>query len=367
MYALPGSGLPESGEVCVVDHANGDISDCSDVTINDSAGGECSVMIYEGNEPGRRDIPINCYQTIELNACTEDCGTPSCYEWKIDPPSAIGSAIITNPDGSALYTSGCDCYNLTQETIVVVDNCNGFVSDSINISVGSVLVNVYDGYGFPGNNGVPIKVGITNNDQKIKGLQLELKDDCDYLTCTGCQADPDRAPQFMCAAMEQASGACRVVFVSTNPTAFIQEGDGPAFSVSYDIKENLPQTACCEINPENIMVADTFGDPLSVCSEPGQICPVLCGDLYPRDCLPEQPNCGDGKINIFDILEEVDIVLGVVQPSDCQRAMADVPTGTPPYCSDPDNEIDIFDVLVIIDKALGKANCCDYYYLGIIY
>ena len=32
-----------------------------------------------------------------------------------------------------------------------------------------------------------------------------------------------------------------------------------------------------------------------------------------------------------------------------------------------DHDIDILDALVIIDRALGKANCCDYCYFGEIF
>ena len=46
---------------------------------------------------------------------------------------------------------------------------------------------------------------------------------------------------------------------------------------------------------------------------------------------------------------------------------AEVPTGTPPQCHDPDGEIDIFDVMVIINLALDSQDCCSYYYKGVIY
>ena len=68
-----------------------------------------------------------------------------------------------------------------------------------------------------------------------------------------------------------------------------------------------------------------------------------------------------------DILEEIDLALGILIPSDCQAGRADVPVGTPPYCSTPDDVINVLDVLVIIDMALGKSNCCDYYFLGKMY
>ena len=77
--------------------------------------------------------------------------------------------------------------------------------------------------------------------------------------------------------------------------------------------------------------------------------------MYPGE------SCGDGVVNIFDILEVIDIVLNIGEHSDCQLNQADVPTSTPPDCLDPDSDINIFDVLVIIDKALDKPNCCDAY------
>ena len=59
------------------------------------------------------------------------------------------------------------------------------------------------------------------------------------------------------------------------------------------------------------------------------------------------------------ILEAVDFVLGNEEPSDCQLARGDVPVGTPPFCIEPDKQVDIFDLLVMIDMATGKPNCCD--------
>ena len=77
----------------------------------------------------------------------------------------------------------------------------------------------------------------------------------------------------------------------------------------------------------------------------------------------------------YMLLEAIDIILGLQIPTDCQLGNGDVPNGMPPYCGNPpgtpncegDGDIDIFDVLVMIDKALGKANCCDYCLFGNIY
>jgi hypothetical protein len=78
------------------------------------------------------------------------------------------------------------------------------------------------------------------------------------------------------------------------------------------------------------------------------------GDVWPPD------TCGDGVIDIFDVLTEVDFAIEKKIPTDCQAAKGNVPTGTPPDCTASDNEINIFDIMTMIDKALGRSNCIDY-------
>jgi hypothetical protein len=108
------------------------------------------------------------------------------------------------------------------------------------------------------------------------------------------------------------------------------------------------------------------------------VCFKTCGDIYPQDCVGgicADTDCGDGIVDILDILEGLDIVVGLQVPTSCQTGNGDVPNGVPPYCGNPpgtpncegDGEINIFDVLVMIDKALGKMNCCDYCLFGEIY
>ena len=195
-------------------------------------------------------------------------------------------------------------------------------------------------------------------------------DEDNLLVCTGCAPDPERAPEFVCSANDLGD-KCRIILVSMNPSGMIEEGSGPIAIIDYDVSPLAPSDGCIDITPTDSAVSDRFGDALCACEVTGEICFITCGDVYPRECvLPGEPcsvNCGNGVVDIFDILEEIDFVLGMVEPSDCQVTHADIPTGTPPYCTDPDEGIDIFDVLVIIDMALGKSNCCDYYCLGTIY
>ena len=100
-----------------------------------------------------------------------------------------------------------------------------------------------------------------------------------------------------------------------------------------------------------------------------------CGDIYPQDCLGgscAETNCGDGVIDMFDFLEMDDIIQGLQTATACQISKGDVPNGVPPNCGNPsgtpncesNGDIDIFDTLVIIDKAAGRINCCDYCLCG---
>jgi hypothetical protein len=92
-----------------------------------------------------------------------------------------------------------------------------------------------------------------------------------------------------------------------------------------------------------------------------------CGDIYPPEVTPGGGDCGDGVVDLFDFLESLDIILGKTGNA-CQMRHGDVPNGEPTYCGNPagvtncetDGDIDIFDTTVVINKASGKQNCCDY-------
>jgi hypothetical protein len=335
------------------------------------------VIIYEGENPGRRNLPLQCDETLELCACS-DCPDP-CLEWSIEPPSTIGSTIVTHPDGTATYTAGCDCNKLIEETIVVVDVCNDSLSDSITVTVGALELEVHDAYSRPGFQGVEIGVSLSNAGSSVRAMQMNVVDECDMLTCTACVADPERATEFICSASEQPDGKCAIVLYSTDPAALITQGNGPVFSVLYDVHDDVPNTVCCGVTIDNINAADMFHEALSACVSDGEMCFLTCGDIYPQDCVGGDCTgttfCGDGVINLFDILEAIDIILGLEEYTECQFMRGDVPNGMPPYCGNPpgdpnclsDGDIDILDVLVIIDRALGKPNCCDYCYFGEIF
>jgi len=200
----------------------------------------------------------------------------------------------------------------------------------------------------------------------------------DNLVCTSCVVDEDRTPEYICSANEQADGCCKVTLFSTEPDDLIQRGSGSVATIKYDVLDKKTSKDCIALIPVNSKVADQFNEPLCAVPKAGEICFMICGDVYPQDCY-ECESCGDGRVDLFDILEEIDIILSLQTASLCQKMCGhgNVPLGMPPYCGNPagvnppncecDQKIDVFDALVIIDKALSKLNCCDYCMFGKIY
>jgi hypothetical protein len=276
---------------------------------------------------------------------------------------------------TGLLTIGPDCTGLdapVELLITTTDPCNFDISDSVSVFIGEVILAVEGSSVSPADERVVVTVTMSNPNHKVKGMEVDLADEDNCLACTGCTPDSDRAMDYICSASEQADGSCKVVLASFDPAGMIEEGDGAIFTVDYAMSDCAD---CAAVYAGSIVnVADRFGDSLCVCFEEGEICEYACGDVYPRECLPNDPECGDGESNIFDILEEIDFALGIIDPSECQALGADVPTGTPPYCGcigdevcQTDGVIDIFDLLVIINKALAITNCCEYCIDGQIY
>jgi hypothetical protein len=229
----------------------------------------------------------------------------------------------------------------------------------------------------PGDSSVQVPVSMKNPSDKVLAIETVLLDEGNSsLTCDSCTPDPNRAPDFECFAEEQGDGSCKIIMVDVDKAALIAEAGvyETVFTVQYHVSQCSdltsqvtktvpppcdPPEGCIEVGIalEDTIVVDESETGLEpICVEPPvEICFSSCGDVYPAK------DCGDGEVNIFDILEEIDIVLGITEPSACQAEQANVPTSLPPECVDPDDDINLFDVLVIIDKALDNPNCCDAY------
>ncbi len=396
----------ETCQVCAIDTANTDnqgtaVSCCLAIEIQ--PGETCAGEIYLGgdadfcaencldptpvddppyNRPGRRGLALTCGDIVDFCAC-DNCSeeNPTDLNWVVECTKDDVATIETTSACTARLTVDGTCVfqaDLVDCTVTVADSNNNW-EDSVAIQVGKIIVDIGETTVTPDTDSVNVEISLTNQDHTVRALDITI-DECaqgeDNLVCTECFADPDRALGFTCTASEQPDGSCRLVLYSA--VGVIAEGSGPIATVQYDVVDPDNCDPCVCLDATQVIAADQFGEDLCACTDTGEVCFNVCGDIFPQDCLNPAPDCkpcGDGEVDLFDILEAVDIILGVQTPTDCQIANGDVPNGMPPYCGNPsgdtncetDDEITIFDLLVIIDMALGRPNCCDYCTTGAIY
>ncbi len=371
--ACAGTKIP--GCVCGIEIARG--RTCPGEEIDDPA--------Y--NRPGRRGLAATCGDVIDFTVCSDcDPFDQNCVVWDIDPNLA-GSTITQLDDCCWRMDVGDICDGLEKivtSVVTVTDTCEGGY-DSVEIDIGKVIVDIGDTNMQPNSESGLVDLNLINPEHSIRAMVTDICECAggeDNLVCTQCMVDSDRALDFSCSANEQPDGCCRIVLYSTDPSAIITQGRGTVAQIAYSAGPELDtcgEDACIDLCPVDSKVSDQYNEDLCVCESPGEVCFRTCGDIYPQDCIGGTcgaPNCcGDGIVDLFDILEAVDIILNLQTATACQIGNGDVPNGIPPYCGNPsgtpncesDSDIDIFDVLVIIDKALGKMNCCDYCLFGEIF
>ena len=358
------------------------------------AAAACKLKIYRGgtceraeeiidpayNRPGRRGLALTCCEEVTFCLCSNCNPEIDCPVWTfevVEGDTSITLVTVENPDGSWTLHAPCPCPDtLTTIEVCVTDPPSGIVvPDCVYVQVGRVLLDIGETNAHPDTASIDVAVSLINPDHYVKALEFTIQecgnDAPDNLACYECDADEDRAPNFFCSAVEQLDGTCKVTMWTTE-NSLIARGSGPILSVKFNVGEGYTSKDCICLEPANIKTVDQFNESLCGGVKTGEVCFYICGDIYPQDCY-QCASCGDGVVDLFDILEEIDIILGLQPASACQMLHGNVPPGMPPYCGTPSGEtncdtgleeIDIFDAVVIIDKALGKMNCCDYCFFG---
>ena len=317
---------------------------------------------YDECEPTDRTTGFDCILHELENGC---CRILLFSEEEMFIEEGEGPVFTLKYDVSGGAPSG-ECRNLHPEGVVVADEYNLPIETTLvggefcfQCTSSDVTLTVGDAIAAPGETDVPVEVSLENLNDKSLGVQVDVCDEGDYLTCTGCEAEPTRAAFYKCSTNEREDGCCRVILV-TDGGILIDEGTGTILTISYDVSEDAPG-GCKDLTLVNAKVSDEVEDPLPLCElEPGEFCFALCGDINPSE---DPTNCGNFVVDIFDVLDEIDITLGIIAlPTECQWYKGDVPNGLPlpegTGCREPNGEIDIFDILVIIDVVLERPNCC---------
>lgn len=160
---------------------------------------------------------------------------------------------------------------------------------SLPLSQATVTLTVGNGSGLPGSSGNPVEVSLDNPGEKVGGVQMDICDVDDYLSCGECETT-GRTSDFDCFANE-INGCCRVVLFSKIPGGLIGAGTGPIFTLDYEVSGGAPGGECRDLNPEGVMVLGENTQRLDATSVPGEFCFLsdVDGDGIPDDV----DNCPD--------------------------------------------------------------------------
>ena len=101
------------------------------------------------------------------------------------------------------------------------------------MSQAQITLAVGDANAVPGEIDVPVEVELINLNDKVVGVQIDVCDVDNYLSCTACETT-ERTSGFNCAINEIEAGCCRVLLFSTG-RSFVEEGTGPVFTINYNM------------------------------------------------------------------------------------------------------------------------------------
>ncbi len=123
--------------------------------------------------------------------------------------------------------------------------------------------------GYRGSHQNLIDVSLDNSNQRIRGIQVAICDEDNFLSCTGC-AVADRVSGFTCASNENKEGCFEVLLFSFSN--IIEPGRGRIFSFTCDVAEDAPGKECRKLTPGKIEVADENKQSLAVSVNSAEFC-----------------------------------------------------------------------------------------------
>lgn len=143
----------------------------------------------------------------------------------------------------------------------------------------NIIVDIGNGSGKAGAQSSSINLVLDNPSDIVKGVQVIICDEGNYLAATSCMAT-GRASDFLCTLNECRTDAksveCRrypgcANVVLYGPGEIIDTGSGPVAVINFDVSENAP-SGCVTLNPQKAIVSDQDRKPLSAGAERGQFC-----------------------------------------------------------------------------------------------
>jgi hypothetical protein len=132
-----------------------------------------------------------------------------------------------------------------------------------------LIITVGDVSALPGTKNVSVSVTMDNADP-LKGIQMDICDDGNHLTCTGCETT-NRASGFDCGSNELSNGCARIILYSIGGD-LIDAGIGPIFSLNYDVADGAPSMECVNLTPLETKASDENNNPVDATAEAGEFC-----------------------------------------------------------------------------------------------
>jgi hypothetical protein len=323
---------PYSGVIGLkVTDAAGEFPSCSDI-------GYSSVEIGNhapDSNPGGLYLALP-NSTIPLDgtgSSDPDPGDDITFAWDLDNDGEFDDSTSAQPD----FTVGSVVGMVYDICLKVTDSFGKYDIACTTVEVVSAVLRVGNANIPRGGLRAPIPIFLDNG-VNVRGLQFVLTDVPDEVTLSPTPparcATTARSSGLSCDC-EQTGNTIVCVLISTG-AARIAPGSGQVMTVFVD--DTAPSCTAGEIiqlTLSDTAIADDNNNPLPHTTVNGSL---RCG-------CPEDLNC-DGRVDIFDALICVDVVLGR-NPTRCADSDLD--------CSGSTN---IFDCLIIVDTILGRRQPC---------
>jgi hypothetical protein len=197
---------------------------------------------------------------------------------------------------------------------------------------GGVTLTIVNTEGYRGSHQNLIDVSLDNPDQGIRGIQLEICDEDNFLSCNGC-AVADRIAGFTCASNENKEGCYELLLFSFSE--IIEPGTGHIFSFTCDVAEDAPGKQCRKLTPEKIEVADENKQSLAVSVNSGGFCFDDCGAAEDCDaglwCYGDK-ECKDGACHSVPMCPDDGLFCNGVEYCDESRNTCNATPEPCAYC-----------------------------------
>ena len=186
--------------------------------------------------------------------------------------------------------------------------------------------------GYRGSHQNLIDVSLDNPDQRIRGIQVEICDEDNFLSCTGC-AVADRVSGFTCASNENKDGCYEILLFSFSD--IIEPGAGRIFSFTCDIAEDALGGECRNLTLGKMEVADENKQSLEVAVDSGQFCFQDCHSAEDCDaglwCYGDK-ECKDGACHSVPMCPDDGLFCNGVEYCDESRNTCNATPEPCAYC-----------------------------------